>query len=114
VEKFKYLGTLLYRTGNVQMELDNRVSGANLALNKLHNLILNEKKSTWETKNVLIKAMVNLVLLYGAEIWGADGTIKIRKAHLKIYKRLLLLPSNTNCATTNCMKDTLHLQTGSV
>jgi hypothetical protein len=53
-----------------------------------------KKKSTWETKNVLITAMVNLVLLYGAEIWGADGTIKIRKAHLKIYKRLLLVPSN--------------------
>jgi exonuclease III len=95
VDEFKYLGTHLYRTGNWDREMEHRIASANLALSKLHNLILSEKNTSWETKTTLISSMIDSVLLYGAEIWGAYSTDKMTTTQLKIFKRLLYLPQNT-------------------
>jgi hypothetical protein len=95
VDEIKYLGTRLYRTENWDRELDQRISSANLVLSRLHNLILSEKNVSWDTKKTLIGSMIESVLLYGAEIWGAYATDKMTTAQLKIFKRLLYLPTNT-------------------
>jgi hypothetical protein len=57
--------------------------------------VKNGKIDSWETKKILINSMVESVLLYGSEIWGVGTIDKITAAHLRIFKRLLYLPTNT-------------------
>jgi hypothetical protein len=65
VDKFKFLGITFYRIGSMQLELDCRVSAANMAMSKLDNIILRNKHVSWTTKTTLINSMIESVLLYG-------------------------------------------------
>lgn len=95
VDEYKYLGIKLYRTGSWQVEMDSRTSAASFAFNELKSIILKDKSTSWSTKTTLVNSMVESILLYGSEIWGADDTDQIKKSQLKAYKTLLYLPQNT-------------------
>ncbi len=95
VDQFKYLGFKFHRNGNSDCEIENRITCAKQALNKLYNVVLSGRNTTWGTKTTLIRSMVESVLLYGVEVWGVENSEKVIAEHMRIFKRILLLPINT-------------------
>ncbi len=95
VDEFKYLGFKFYRTGSFEPEIGNRISAANMAFSNLQSIITNGKITSWETKKILLNSMIESILIYGSEIWGVGSNEKLISAHLKHFKRLLFLPTNT-------------------
>ena len=74
--------------------MKNNISKATKAMHTL--------RRTFYDKNIPIDCQIDMfektiepILLYGAEIWGAENTTIIEKYHLKVLKQILGVRPNT-------------------
>jgi hypothetical protein len=68
VNKFKYLGSILEATGETTLETEKRISGGRRVIGTL-NSVLWSRTILHKTKKLMYQALVQSILLYGAETW---------------------------------------------
>ena len=68
VEKFKYLGTIFDKNGQIGTEIQERVNQSRAALRML-NSIWWDQHITRKTKVIIYKSIVESILTYGSEVW---------------------------------------------
>jgi hypothetical protein len=68
VNKFKYLGFILEATGATTLEIEKRISEGRRVTGML-NSVLWSKTILHKTKKIMYQALVQSILLYGAETW---------------------------------------------
>jgi hypothetical protein len=68
VNKFKYLGSILQATGATALEIEKRISEGRRVSGML-NSVLWSKSILHKTQKFMYQALVQSILLYGAEIW---------------------------------------------
>ncbi len=67
-EKFKYLGTIIYRDGSLRKEFEERLKKANQAVGMLK-VIWNSNNFSIHRKIKIYKITVRPILIYGHESW---------------------------------------------
>jgi hypothetical protein len=75
VNKFKYLGSILEATGATTLEIEKRIREGRRVIGML-NSILRSKTILNKTKKLMYQALVQSILLYGAETWTQHTTGK--------------------------------------
>jgi hypothetical protein len=68
VNKFKYLGPILEATGATTLEIEKRISEGRRVIDML-NSVLWSKTILHKTNKLTYQALVQSILLYGAEAW---------------------------------------------
>jgi hypothetical protein len=76
VNKFRYLGSILEATGATTLEIEKRISEGRRVIGML-NSVLWSKTILHKTKKLMYQALVQSILLYGAETW----TLNIQQAN---------------------------------
>jgi hypothetical protein len=71
VNKFKYLGSILEATGATTLEIEKRISEGRKVIGML-NAVLWSKTVLHKTKKLMYQALVQSILLYGAETWSLN------------------------------------------
>ena len=94
VNIFNYLGITFSKNGRFTNAMKNNITKATKAMHTL--------RRTFYDKNIPIDCQIDMfektiepILLYGAEIWGAENTTIIEKYHLKVMKQILGVRPNT-------------------
>jgi hypothetical protein len=67
VNKFKYLGPILEATGATTLEIEKRISEGRRVISMLNSVLWSET-ILHKTKKVMYQALVQSILLYGAEL----------------------------------------------
>lgn len=91
VESFKYLGSCINSSANLDDEVLSRLSKANQAFGRLHTRVWKERGLTTETKLKVYSAVVLPSLLYGCESWTCykRHIRKLDQFHLRCLRRIL-------------------------
>jgi hypothetical protein len=71
VNKFRYLGSILEATGATTLEIEKRISEGRRVIDML-NSVLWSKNILHKTKKLMYQALVQSILLCGAETWTLD------------------------------------------
>jgi hypothetical protein len=79
VNKYKYLGYILEATGATTLETEKKISAGRRVIGML-NSVLWSKLSFTEPKQLMCQALVQSILLYGAETWTLN-TQQANKLH---------------------------------
>ena len=78
VYKFKYLGSLLTKDGNLKPEIDRRRALAAAAMKSLHRPLWKRTCVSRHTKMRIYQSSVLPILLYGSETWALNRTLTAR------------------------------------
>ena len=69
VSEFQYLGSVITESGRIDEEIDRRIANASKAFGALRQAVFRDHNLSITTKQLLYRACVLSVLLYGAECW---------------------------------------------
>ena len=67
VTNFRYLGSIIEASGDIKMEVEDRIGQASRAFGALRRPVFGDKDLSLKTKRLVYNAVVLGVLLYGAE-----------------------------------------------
>ena len=67
VTNFRCLGSIIEASGNIKMEVEDRIGQASRAFGALHRPVFGDKDLSLKTKRLVYNAVVLGALLYGAE-----------------------------------------------
>ena len=95
VDKFNYLGTVFYYTGNFSNNFEFIQGKALRALNVFMFKIKDYGLSPDITIE-LFDSFVGSILNYGSEVWGFSKANQLERVHLKFLKRLLYVKRSTS------------------
>ena len=84
VQEFKYLGSQICSDGDHETDVNNRIQKATTAFKRLHQGIWKTRDISLKTKFRVYRALVEPIVLYGAESWTLTPRIKER---LDIFDR---------------------------
>ena len=76
--KFKYLGSILSKTGDLKPEIDRRRALAASAMQSLSRPLWRHRHVSRRTKIRVYNASVLSILLYGSETWAINKTLEAR------------------------------------
>jgi hypothetical protein len=88
VNKFRYLGSILEASGTTTLETGKRISEGRTVLDML-NSVLWSKTVLHKTKKLVYQALVQSILLYGAETWtlNTQQTKKLLATEMDFWRR---------------------------
>ncbi|KAL1460257.1 hypothetical protein WDU94_012182 [Cyamophila willieti] len=88
---FKYLGSLISNTGNINFEIENRINAASRAFGKLYPRVWKPHELTLKTKLLVHKTVVLSTLLYSSECWTTleKHTKKLNAFHMRCLRSIL-------------------------
>ena len=91
VDEFPYLGSLIDKSGRMDVDVDRRVAQASKAFGALRKSVFLDKNLSLATKRRLYNACVLSVLLYGAECWTPlrKHTRKLNTFHHRCIRTIL-------------------------
>lgn len=69
VKKFKYLGPFIEDTGNIEIEINQRIDNAERLYHASNKKFLSKKEVTKETKLIAFKIVYRSVLTFGCKPW---------------------------------------------
>ena len=93
VDKFKYLGSIITKTLDPDIEIKCRIEAARTAFNKMRGFFCNDNLSL-KLRQRLIKCYVWSVLLYGCETWSLKVNImnRLEAFEMWLHRRMLRIP----------------------
>lgn len=77
VEEFKYLGSIIDKSGNCERDIINRVNSARKAIRSLNSVLWNGNLNR-STKQRILRAIIESILTYGSECWTMNERMKKR------------------------------------
>jgi hypothetical protein len=88
INKFKYLGFILEATGTTTLEIEKRISERRRVIGML-NSVLWSKTILHKTKKLMYQALVQSILLYGAETWtlNMQQVNKLLAIEMDVWRR---------------------------
>jgi hypothetical protein len=88
INKFKYLGFILEATGTTTLEIEKRISERRRVIGML-NSVLWSKTILHKTKKLMYQALVQSILLYGAETWilNMQQANKLLAIEMDVWRR---------------------------
>ena len=91
VEEFKYLGSVIGASGNMDGDIQNRLAQALRAFGALRKAVFQDKNLSLMTKRKIYQSCVLTVLLYGAESWIPlrRHVIKLNAFHHRCIRSIL-------------------------
>ena len=91
VDSFKYLGSLLTKSANIDFEVDNRISCAAKAFSRLRSRVFDSHELSLGTKCAVYRAVVIPTLLYACETWVPyrRHVQKLETFHLRQLRTIL-------------------------
>jgi exonuclease III len=91
VDSFKYLGSIISNDGQLDREIQSRISKASQALGRLRNRVLNHHNVSLSTKLKVYNAVVLTSLLYGCESWTVyrRHISQLEKFHMRALRSIL-------------------------
>ena len=91
VDSFKYLGSLLTKSANIDFEVDNRISCAAKAFSRLRSRVFDSHELSLSTKCAVYRAVVIPTLLYACETWVPykRHVQKLETFHLRQLRTIL-------------------------
>ena len=91
VDKFKYLGVTLQREGNMDEEINERISQATRLYHTLKETFISKKEISIKTKMTVYKTIFRPILTFGSESWILNNTMKsrIQATNMKYLRRVL-------------------------
>ena len=95
VDKFNYLGSVFYYTGNFSANFE-CIQGKAL---KALNVFMFKIKDFGLSPDIVIQlfeSFVGSILNYGSEVWGFSKANPLERVHLKFLKRLLFVKRSTS------------------
>ncbi|KAI8518875.1 hypothetical protein Bbelb_021320 [Branchiostoma belcheri] len=78
VPTFKYLGSIISKTGDLKPEINQRRAQASAVLQSLWKPLWRHRHITQQTKQRIYNSSVISVLLYGSETWALNSTLESR------------------------------------
>lgn len=90
VDVFKYLGVLIDREGNMENEINERITKATRLYHSLNKAFIGKKEINRKTKMTVYKTIFRPILMYGSESWVLTNTMKskIQAIDMKYLRRV--------------------------
>ena len=88
VEKYKYLGIILYFNGNLKHAADHLYNQSLKALFSINSKILNASELSMNLKMKLFDTLIRPICTYGSEIWVSDYNIKESNIDIMPFEKI--------------------------
>lgn len=91
VSSYQYLGTAVHQTGKLTEEVRQRVRKASGAYYAMNNVLFGKKEVSTKTKARVYTAIIEPILLYGAESWVAhkNEVSQVNAVQMKCCRRMV-------------------------
>lgn len=91
VDIYKYLGVLIQREGNMEEEINERLSSAAKIYHALSKTFLAKREIANTTKTTVYKTIFRPILTFGGETWNLTNNIKsrVQAMEMKFLRRIL-------------------------